>query len=1232
MHIEGYGKVMLTSSQEHIPHSVTSTEENVLCVVHHTEPQPQTVYPPSVLLSRVDVAMLSPRRRSGRLLKGKDQSMESVKAEDSTKPTNQHQINTSLFVKERGSWKSHEDNDKVQNQWPREKSTKGLKRKIEFPSVSSHSPISNDSSGVQEECSVDLEKKCPESPPPAKRWVIGPLLQSFKSKMASFTEIVMSPVRLFKQSDSTVSNVLPDQREQLSDPSLGKSLATKVEQADGESDGKDTKVFTPTRARIHIPQEKPTVVQRLRFNKNLSDLSDSDENKVVVSNRSESSVLSLSRSVPEEDASLKSSIRDLSSEVVEPVNVQLALHSRQDFKIKDCDVMPALGQSSTSNSSQEKSRFTKPGTADNYGLNLPHVETACSDTSSCSHSLSADADRKDLEDSCLSKPTRTCPRKLSERMFPLKSASKSFTSSLGENMLDDLTQYKHNNKTWIHPLSKDEVDLPLAGPEKKRKVTPKIETVRYELVKKATRSSKRTKKEANYEEKSLAVTLLRLSQSMTSPQIGRQRKVLVSDNSSLSTCDARENEIMGFSPQKSSSYNSSEREKIGQERASRSKSRGDAKCGTPTALGFGSLGRSSRSRNAMQHNKNSKIMLCKERKADKYLDGNVGEGELGESSGKDGYQEPEESSNSTHQEETEVARKDDSCQVNYKLDTYGVDSTGPATKRPLVLCKRIETRSVKAFNVEEQRLSMSLTLHVGAESDGEEKGNLTLPPVQTGSLDEWKAGRLAKSCRVTRRMGKVCTLAEEMDIPKSTLVPLKVQSLSDEDCRQLGKAKGKKKLSKINRKKRKCTSVARTRDDHDDEEHAQNRTEEAAPVVPSSGSGSNRLLRSFSCPDIPSLLHSDHVQPLAPLQDLQIPPSPPKKPCHTTTHPHHAHSPSKRARRHTVCSVEIEREIAPLCLRKEVHPTGWSSATNHVYSYSHASSLTDFVSCFLSSPLAFLSKKSSQGHTDYDFGLASTSPRSFTKSPSPSLHKSPTSPTLTADPAFSISVPPTPEHSSASISSPCSVFEPDPLEVDEVQRESEEDERSNFSLELSSRSISEEKALSDSEIKAGDKQVERRKVSSIRIRKTLPKPQYNLTPMGLPKAIRVKKKVFSVEEIYTNKNFNKPPEGRLETIFEVPLSRRDGSECLTGQKRVKRFVEFPELGVARKPRKPLVGGAGVGGAQRKGTGNSGAGRTRRGVWASSRDEHEVAPQDLDSALRSKLNELDAWMQLQQLSL
>lgn len=100
---------------------------------------------------------------------------------------------------------------------------------------------------------------------------------------------------------------------------------------------------------------------------------------------------------------------------------------------------------------------------------------------------------------------------------------------------------------------------------------------------------------------------------------------------------------------------------------------------------------------------------------------------------------------------------------------------------------------------------------------------------------------------------------------------------------------------------------------------------------------------------------------------------------------------------------------------------------------------------------------------------------------------------------------------------------------------------------------------------------------------------------------------------------------RLETIFEVPLSRRDGSQSLIGPKRVKRFVEFPELGVARKPRRPPAGGAGGGGAQRKAAANSATGRTRRG-----REGEALHLQDVDSLLCSKLSELDVWMATEQL--
>lgn len=114
------------------------------------------------------------------------------------------------------------------------------------------------------------------------------------------------------------------------------------------------------------------------------------------------------------------------------------------------------------------------------------------------------------------------------------------------------------------------------------------------------------------------------------------------------------------------------------------------------------------------------------------------------------------------------------------------------------------------------------------------------------------------------------------------------------------------------------------------------------------------LLRSYSCPEIPSLCPRDSAW----------------------TSPHHSRTPAssrhthfvprksvRRARRHTVCSVEVEREIAPLCLRKEVYPSTRRVPTvlhlSPAHAHSPSSSLSALASCFLSSPLAFLSKKSS---------------------------------------------------------------------------------------------------------------------------------------------------------------------------------------------------------------------------------------------------------------------------------
>lgn len=93
-----------------------------------------------------------------------------------------------------------------------------------------------------------------------------------------------------------------------------------------------------------------------------------------------------------------------------------------------------------------------------------------------------------------------------------------------------------------------------------------------------------------------------------------------------------------------------------------------------------------------------------------------------------------------------------------------------------------------------------------------------------------------------------------------------------------------------------------------------------------------------------------------------------------------------------------------------------------------------------------------------------------------------------------------------------------------------------------------------------------KKVSQIRIRKTIPKPDPNLTPMGLPRPKRLKKKEFSLEEIYTNKNYKSPPANRcLETIFEEP-KERNGTLISVSQQKRKRVLEFQDFTIPRKRR------------------------------------------------------------------
>ncbi|XP_054615926.1 uncharacterized protein prr14 isoform X2 [Dunckerocampus dactyliophorus] len=365
-------------------------------------------------------------------------------------------------------------------------------------------------------------------------------------------------------------------------------------------------------------------------------------------------------------------------------------------------------------------------------------------------------------------------------------------------------------------------------------------------------------------------------------------------------------------------------------------------------------------------------------------------------------------------------------------------------------------------------------------------------------------------------------------------------------------------------------------------------TTEDLPTRASVSGNPGQLLRSYSCPEIPSLFSVTHSSLPGLHQHL---------PVHASVLAH-ALKGARRARRHTVCSMEVEREIAPLCLRKEVYPSRRSFPYDSLVphspppSLSPTSYLTALASCFLSSPLAFLSGRG-EAYGASPFPVISSQTLS---SPSPSL-MSPTCGALDANTSGNL------------------------LESDGGHQREEEEDTSSSSHEFDDTALREEKSLSDSELKVVQKHAERGKVSSIRIRKALPKPQNNLTPMGLPKPVRLKKKQFSLEEIYTNKNFSKPPESRLETIFEVPPSRRNGSESCFSQRRFKRFLEFQEAGEARKPKKPLVGVGKPGAAP---SSSSSSSRTRRGAFAKDDVTALLAP-DADSLLCAKLDQLNLWL-------
>uniref|UniRef100_A0A3Q3XGI9 Tantalus-like domain-containing protein n=1 Tax=Mola mola TaxID=94237 RepID=A0A3Q3XGI9_MOLML len=144
-----------------------------------------------------------------------------------------------------------------------------------------------------------------------------------------------------------------------------------------------------------------------------------------------------------------------------------------------------------------------------------------------------------------------------------------------------------------------------------------------------------------------------------------------------------------------------------------------------------------------------------------------------------------------------------------------------------------------------------------------------------------------------------------------------------------------------------------------------------------------------------------------------------------------------------------------------------------------------------------------------------------------------------------------------------------------------------------------------------------KRVSQIRIRRAPPR-ETSLTPMGLPKVKRLKKKEFSLEEIYTNKNYKSPNTNRsLETIFEEPRGK-DGELLRIGHQRRRRLLLFPDFTQPRKRKRPQGAGLPVTTVPRK------RAAARRNHGSSTTNDES----DLDVMLVERLSALEDFLMRQ----
>ncbi|XP_012681289.2 uncharacterized protein prr14 isoform X1 [Clupea harengus] len=1157
------------------------------------EPKPQIPPHSSVSPSCGNGEGQAEHRRSERLQTTSGRTRDRIKPKVFKAAPKQSQITTASTKREgnRRVASCGDENTAVSKSF-RHKGVRGSSQNTALPSAKAQM----DCTTSEKSCDSAKDKDTPESPTAAKRWVIGPLLHSFKSKMASFSEIVMSPVRLFKPTDSLSSGAIG-----LHD----RGALSFNKTADNSSDS--------------VHNQQAHVTQKLQFDGSSNEVTGDGE---LLETAGE---LKCKVEPPERECDFASSrlTRGVLLRDEQPVHLDPP---------KSCSNQSVLGgppehcgDSSSSNDGDDAH--------DAKTIRLPDSSVFDTPPDSFSKADAAPA-QEDLEEGTAVQNAQICssPRKLPKSISVTPAPFAAYRPNsrqkgmgrkvtFNEKVKGEEEKGESQRSSCVSsdeevglPQNDDEATLKRPQPEERKRTRKPLETdlewavkakrrIKAEKVEGATR---RRGKKKDVSPKECLSEWLEISEDILYTQTSDNRVTDSGTNllssSHESTVDIEMSEV---------DMSDAALKLEGSNRLTRGQAR--SKQSTPAP---------------------AKVDQLENEYADCFTDC------LAVSF----YADKSHNDNSTNGRDNEdtitgsLSRKP----RQPAKKTAALDDSNLVTNRTKL---KSEDEGSFFFSPNLSNSTGSLLSTTALEQSNSKSGRGTkrrLMKKRGQMYDEFPDDspsasilKLDKSVSETRDSGEKSRQENMEQICKENSTDESERMPSERGCPKALKRKSPSSSTKEN-----CVDGT---DNGEEDDNAFMDTEKV-PEATATGSGSNRLMRSNSCPEIPSLSHHDQPwrSPTLPLHGRAPPlPTPHRPVLHPS--PHLPPSPSKRARRHTVCSVEIEREIAPLCLRKEVYPTGrgglYGSPSHPLcpIAASPSTSFTALVSSFLSSPLAFLSRRSDRGKRKAhdDDSLSTSSSSSSSLSPGATLSCSTSSPPFASSsavhhslPGFTCSAPPRSSHFSASVSQDCSSHSEVFSEGEEdsgQQSEDGEENRCSVNLDLLSREMPEEKALSDSEIKMETKQGEQGKVSSIRIRKTLPKPLKNLTPMGLPKLIRPKKKEFSIEEIYTNKNFTKPAEGRLETIFEAPLKRRDGSHCLLGQKRVKRFVEFPELGLVRKLRKPLVCAGTGSSTQKKTSGQSSGGRPRRGAWSTSQDDPR--PEDLDSLLCSKLDQLDSLMSL-----